>query len=241
MYSKIVIPLASLIVVLFMITCASANVSFSNDLDITDNAIHFVIVETYSGIDSMDFRQTLDIDNSQDVNNSEITRFKEAYINDHSIQFGGYILIDEGDMEIVINSIDVEFEGANGSISEEPLNVTTYIDYDLSTPFAAGDHTIWVLGHPLIRKMSLKLPQDFETVSMSGLDEVDMYVVDERVVVSGRSGIREFVVNDRTKFEYATFVIMHKDRFYEKAFFIPLLIIIELFLVLLIVYRKKKD
>ena len=218
----------------------SASAVYSNDIIVNDGNILFTINEVYTDVDVQEFRQILDFDGSGDVNISEVEAFKESHLISRKIELRSYIFIDEGDVSLETMSVEMDFENAQGDINiTSPINVTTFVEYKLLTPITSGEHKLWILGHPLIQKMEITLPEDVIVVSSDGLDNMTSSTYDGRVVLGGESGIRTFMVENRTTFEYATTVDMYKKPFYAESYFLPLLVFIEMLLAVFAIYIIK--
>ncbi|WP_129582592.1 hypothetical protein [Methanolobus psychrotolerans] len=215
---------------------ASADVSFTNDIEMHERSITFTIHETYTLEDALDFRGDLDTDDSGDVNTSEVEVFRESYLLNRKAQLLEYIIIDNNSLPLEIDSIELQFEGAEGLVDTSQLNVTIIVLYDMSSTISNGAHNVWVLGHPLIDNMRFILPSGMELVSYDGLDDVSQSVQDGRVVITGVSGIRSFMMEDRPAFEYAAYVTMQKKPIYKSSFFLPLLVTIEVILASIALY-----
>ena len=230
--------------ILFLISnctaIVSANAVYSNDIIVSDDNILFTIEETYTDVDVQEFRLMLDSDRSGDVNMSEVEMFKKSHLISKKIELGGYILIDEGDVPLNLMSVEMDFENAQGNVNvSSPINVTTFVEYKLLSSISSGEHELWVLGHPLIRKMEIMLPEGVIVVSSDGLENMTSSSNDGRVVLEGESGIRSFMVENRTVFEYATTVDMYKKPFYAESYFLPLLVFIEMLLAAFAIYIIK--
>jgi Ca2+/Na+ antiporter len=221
---------------------ASADVSFINNIELHDKSITFTIHETYTFEDAVGFRADLDADDSGNVNASEVEVYRESYLLNHKAQFLEYVLIDNSSLPLEIDSTDLQFEGAEGLVDTSQLNVTTIVQYGANSTISEGNHSVWVLGHPLIDNMRFVLPAGMELVSYDGLDNASQSVQDGRVVLEGVSGIRSFMLEDKPAFEYAAYITMQKKSIYKNSFFLPLLIFIELILALaaLYIYRINK-
>jgi len=234
----------SILLLLFILLSVTANVSadaiYTNDIDITDS-ISFTINETYTDMDAREFRQTLDADKSGNVTVTEIEQFKTTFLNTRSIEFGGYLLIDDGAVPLQIESVEMGFVNAGGNINTEPINVTTVITYEIMSPIPSGEHQLWILGHPLIHVMKITLPSGMDVVSVDGLDNMTTSTENGRIILEGRSGVRSFMVKDRPTFEYATAVNIYKKPFYAKSCFLLSLAITEVLLAALALYMIKKQ
>ena len=218
----------------------SANAVYSNDIIVSDDNILFTIEETYTDVDVQEFRLMLDSDRSGDVNMSEVEMFKKSHLISKKIELGGYILIDEGDVPLNLMSVEMDFENAQGNVNvSSPINVTTFVEYKLLSSISSGEHELWILGHPLIQKMEITLPDGMAVVSSDGLENMTSSSNDGRVVLEGESGIRSFMVGNRTVFEYATTVDMYKKPFYAESYFLPLLVFIEMLLAAFAIYIIK--
>ncbi|GEM_PF-1300581 len=220
---------------------ASADVSFINNIELHEKSITFTINETYSFEDAMSFRGDLDADDNGNVNASEVEVYRESYLLNHKAQFLEYVLIDNGSLPLEIDSTDLQFKGAEGLVDTSQLNVTTIVQYGANSTISEGNHSIWVLGHPLIESMRFVLPDGMELVSYDGLDNASQSVQDGRVVIEGVSGIRSFAINDTPAFEYAAYVTMQKKPFYKSSFFLPLVVIIEVLLASIALYIIKNN
>ena len=232
------------LLILFLISnctaIVSANAVYSNDIIVSDDNILFTIEESYTDVDVQDFRLMLDSDRSGDVNMSEVEMFKKSHLISKKIELGGYILIDEGDVPLNLMSVEMDFENAQGNVNvSSPINVTTFVEYKLLSSISSGEHELWILGHPLIQKMEIMLPEGVIVVSSDGLENMTSSSNDGRVVLEGESGIRSFMVENRTVFEYATTVDMYKKPFYAESYFLPLLVFIEMLLAAFAIYIIK--
>ena len=240
MRSRIILFLLLLFSISNCTAIVSAGAVYSNDIIVSDDNISFTIEETYTDVDVQEFRLILDSDRSGYVNISEVDAFKESRLVSKKIELGSYILIDEGNISLDIMSIEMDFENAEGDINiTSPINVTTFVEYKLLSPISSGEHKLWILGHPLIHKMVIMLPDGMAVVSSDGLENMTSSSIDGRVVLEGESGIRTFMVENRTIFEYATTVDMYKKPFYAESYFLPLLVFIEMLLAVFAIYMIK--
>lgn len=233
-----------ILLLLFSISNATAIVSagavYSNDIIVSDDNILFTIGETYTDIDVQEFRQILDSDRSGYVDISEVDAFKKSHLISKKIELGSYILIDNGDIPLETISVEMDFENSEGDINvTSPINVTTFVEYKILSPISSGEHELWILGHPLIKKVEIMLPDGMAVVSSAGLENMTSSSSDGRVVLEGESGIRSFMVENRTIFEYATTVDVYKKPFYAESYFLPLLVFIEMLLAVFAIYIIK--
>jgi hypothetical protein len=60
------------------------------------------------------------------------------------------------------------------------------------------------------------------------------------VILEGKSGIRSFMVGNKSTFEYAANVEFRERKFYEHNYVLPLLLGVELLLVLFAIYIRRK-
>ncbi|AFV22689.1 hypothetical protein Mpsy_0478 [Methanolobus psychrophilus R15] len=220
---------------------ASAGASFTNHIELLESSITFTVNEIYTDADALAFRDDLDTDDDGILDALEIEYFRERYMSNGGAQFLEYILVDDGALQLAIDSIDIRFENAQGPVDNSTLSVTTTIQYSMSSVLSAGEHSIWVLGHPLIDNMKFVLPKGMEVISYDGLDEASQSVYDGRVVLEGISGLRSFVIEDNPAFEYAAHVTFQKEPFYKNSFFLPLLVVIEIILASIALYIIKKN
>lgn len=218
---------------------ASAGASFTNHMELSESSIIFKISEIYTDEDARAFREDLDEDNNGVIDASEVGEFRESYLSNGGAQFLEYVLVNNGSSQLLIDSIGMEFENAEGPVDTSVLNVTTTIRYSMDPMVSAEEYSIWVLGHPLIDKMEFVLPKDMELLSYDGLDNTSQSVDDGRVMLGGVSGIRSFMIEDRPAFEYAVLIKMQKEPFYKKSFVLPILIIIEIILASIALYIIK--
>ncbi|WP_407356210.1 hypothetical protein [Methanolobus sp. WCC5] len=220
---------------------ASADVSFSNNIEMDEGSVTFTIHETYTLEDALDLREELDVDSSGNVDALEVGVFRENYLLNRTAQLLEYILIDNRSLSLEIDSVDLQFEGAEGPVDNSQLNVIITVQYSINSTISQGKHSVWVLGHPRIDNMRFVLPLGMELVSYDGLDDVSQSVQDGRVVLEGVSGIRSFTIEDRPVFEYAAYVTIQKKPIYKNSFFLPLLVIIEIILASTALYIIKKN
>ncbi len=235
------------ILLLFVFFCClftantSADVSYTNDIELFGDSIVFTVKDMYTDEDALAFRQDLDTDEDGYVDASELEAFRQNYMSNGGSQFLEYVLVDEGSIQLAIASFDMQFQGAQGPVDTSDLMVITTIQYNLGTPINKGEHSVWVLGHPLIDSMRFILPPGMEMISYDGLDEASYSVKNGRVVIEGVSGIRSFMAEETTTLEYAALIQMQKEPFYKKSFFLPLLLFIELVLASIALYIIKRN
>ncbi len=220
---------------------ASAGASFTNHMELSESSIIFTVSEMYTDEDARAFREDLDEDENGVIDVSEVGEFRKTYLSNGGAQFLEYVLVNNGSSQLVIDSVGMEFESAEGPVDTSVLNVTTTIRYSMDPMVSAEEYSIWVLGHPLIDKMEFVLPKDMELISYDGLDNTSESVDDGRVMLEGVSGIRSFMIEDRPAFEYAVLLKMQKEPFYKHSFFFPLLMIIEIILASIALYIIKSN
>lgn len=265
----------SMIFVIFLITIlnASADVSFSNDIEISDESINLTITENYTGDDAEQFKNDFDINENGIVESSEISVFKSNFIANRADQFLEYVILDGEYSLLKIDSISMEFDGAAGNINDNELIIITAVSYGFNQSFSdvpqfygnfsklllvnvendmlsqslypsrlsSGDHNIWIIGHPSIRNIEISISDDIELVTYAGLENVTQRVGNGLNVLEGSSGIRSFMIDDRQILEYAVFLEISKESFYDKKLyenesFLPMLVILELLLALSVFY-----
>ncbi|MDY0386248.1 MAG: hypothetical protein RBT65_03790 [Methanolobus sp.] len=212
MSEKIILTLC-IVVSLFFISNAAAEASFTNDLNIQDASIDFVINEFYTGVDADAFRNSLDIDENGEVSTLEVDMFVNEFATNNNAQYLGYIIIDDGDIPLSISSFNLEVMGAEGSENSSEIHVQTNIRYNFSSSLATGKHSVWVLGHPSIERMSISIPQGTQILNVDGLDYLEQSRNNGRVLLEGRSGIRSFMAKERQTFEYAVLIDTYKSAF----------------------------
>lgn len=226
---------------MYMVSPAFAEVSFKNDIDILDNSVNLTIHEDYTGADARSLREELDLDGSGYVGADEVEEFRIGFLANRSLQFLGYLEIDGNETSIDIVSVDLQLEGAEGVVDNSSLYVTTSIGYGADTMLSSGNHTIWVIGHPLIENVRIYLPRGVDVMSYDGIGNASQATKNGRVVLEGSSDVRSFMIDDRPTFEYAMFIEFSKQPFYRKPFFLPLLVLVELALALFALYIIKKN
>jgi len=221
---------------LFLIICccfatnASAGALFTNTIELLEDSIIFTVHEVYTDEDALTFKEDLDKDGSGSVDFSEIEAFRQRYLSNGGAQFLEYVLMNNGSLQLTIDSIDLQFKDAEGPVNNSSMTVTTMIQYS-SEPIVSGEeYSLWVLGHPLIDNMRFVLPADMKLISYDGLDNSSKSVENGHVVLEGVSGIRSFMIDDRPAFEYAVLLKIQKKSFYEHRLFLPLLILVEVLL-----------
>ncbi len=223
-----------------------SSASYSNYIDIENDQILFDIKEEYTGEYADNLRRSIDLDGNGYINETEIDTFIDNYLEIRTDDFREYIIINDGNTELSLVSVTMELDGAEGNTSDNGnVSVMTTINYELTSSLSAGEHRIWILGHPLIREKEIILPKNTEIISYQGLDESQVITDGERDVLKGKSGISSFSINDQASFEYATRITIHKKAFYEHPYFLPFLGLIQLMLIILAAYsikrEKKKD
>lgn len=199
--------------ILFPVGHALADATFTNDVNIQDNSVELVINEYYTGVDAQAFRTDLDSNHNGEVNETEVEAFKELFSRNSSRQYMGYIMIDDGKTQMQMSSFDLEMENAQGNVSDEEMHVKATISYELSPSLLPGDHNIWILGHPLIEKMSISLPPGTQLNNVDGIDDLIIRKNGGRVLLEGRSGIRSFDVEGKQTFEYAVMIKTYRSSF----------------------------
>ena len=202
-----------LVLTLSFIPLTSADATFTNELQIHDTSVDFTIHEVYTGIDAEAFKLSLDTDNSSTVSQDEVDSFVENFERNNTRQYLGYILIDDGDVVLSLDSFSMRVSGAEGNVNTSEIKVTSNIVYSVPESLESGKHNIWILGHPAIEKMSISLPAGMPLMNIDGIDELQTSCESGRQVFEGRSGIRSFVVDGRQTFEYAVMIETGKSGF----------------------------
>ncbi|MGB3908817.1 MAG: hypothetical protein WBL02_10370 [Methanomethylovorans sp.] len=226
-------------VLLLLVSQAIAEAVYENDVHLEKDVLTLTILETYNLSDALEFRQSLDTDNDSLVTEPELTSFKRSYLASRSSQFMEYIMVDNGNVTLYMDSISFDLYNATGKVGQDPLYVNTTINYGIVPALGAGDHSLWVIGHPLIERMRISLPKGTILVSHDGLDNVTI-VEDGQVELEGRSGVRNFMAGNRSTFEYATIVDFRTPNFYEHGYVLPLLLGIELLLIMFFIFTRRK-
>lgn len=227
------------IVLYLLVSQAMAAAVYENDVKLETDNLRLTILETYNLTDASEFRTSLDTDNNSRVTELEVSSFKKSYLASRSPQFMDYVKLDDGNVTLYMNSISLNIYNATGNVTQAPLYVNTTINYGLTRDVGTGDHSLWVMGHPQIKMMRISLPKSTVLVSDDGLDNLTM-VNNDPVVMEGKSGIRSFMVGNRSTFEYAAYIKFKEPHLYERGYIVPFLVGIELLLVLLVLYLKRK-
>jgi hypothetical protein len=107
----------------------------------------------------------------------------------------------------------MQVSGAEGNVNTSQIKVTTNIIYGAPESLKSGTHSIWVIGHPAIEKMSIYLPSEMLVTDIDGIDELQTSCDSGRQLIEGRSGIRSFIVDGRQTFEYAVMIETGKSKF----------------------------
>ncbi len=225
-----------------LVSQAMAAAVYENDVQLEKDSLKLTILETYNLTDATEFRQSLDSDNNSIVTELEVSSFKKSYLASRSPQFLDYVKVDEGNITLYIDSVSMDLYNATGNVTQAPLYVNTTINYGLTPYLGAGDHSLWIIGHPQIERMHISLPKDTILVSNDGLENVTTMksLRDDSVELEGKSGIRSFMVGNRSTFEYAADVEFRERKFYEHNYVLPLLLGIELVLIVFAIYIKRK-
>ncbi|MFA0822886.1 MAG: hypothetical protein ACC612_08335 [Methanomethylovorans sp.] len=215
---------------------------YENDVQMEKDSLRLTILETYNLTDATEFRQSLDADNNSIVTEFEISSFKKSYLASRSPQFLDYVKVDEGNITLYIDSVSMDLYSATGNVTQAPLYVNTTINYGLTPNLGAGEHSLWVIGHPLIQRMRISLPEDTILISNDGLENVTTMksLRDDSLELEGQSGIRNFMVGNRSTFEYAASVEFRERKFYEHSYVLPVLLGMELVLIVFAIYAKRK-
>ncbi|MDK2826218.1 hypothetical protein SAMN04488589_1892 [Methanolobus vulcani] len=207
------ILLIVLILILSFVPLSSADAIFTNDLKVHDRSIDFTINEAYSGIDAEAFRLSLDTDNNSIVSEQEVEAFVDEFKRNSTGQYLGYVLIDNGNTVLSLDSFDMQLSGAEGNVNTSEIKVTANIIYGVPVSLEDGKHSIWILGHPAIEKMSISFPSGIVVKSIDGIDELQTSCDSGRQLFEGRSGIRSFIVDDQQTFEYAVMIETGRSKF----------------------------
>lgn len=232
---------------LFLIICccfatnASAEVSFTNDIEMSDNLIMFTVREVYTAEDALAFREDLDADGDINVSSLEIEAFKERYLSNGGMQFLEYIVVDDGSIQLIIDSIELDFENAEGIVDDSALHVSTRIVYLLNSTLSSGEHKIWVLGDYRIDEVRFVLPTGVVLVSYDGLENASESMLNKKVVLVGKSGVTSQMVDNVQRIESASIIWIKKEPFYEHRLFLPLLILVEVLLAATALYIIKRN
>jgi hypothetical protein len=205
--------LISLVVILSFVPLSSADAIFTNELQVHDTSIDFTINEAYTGTDAEAFRLSLDADNNSIVSEEEVESFVDEFKRNSTGQYLSYVLIDDGNTALSLDSFNMDVSGAEGNVSTSEIKVTVNVVYGVPESLESGKHSLWVLGHPAIEKMSVSLPSEMIVTDIDGIDELQTSCDSGWQLIEGRSGIRSFVVDGRQAFEYAIMIETGKSRF----------------------------
>lgn len=230
------------IALFLLVSQAMAAAVYENDVQLEKASLRLTIYETYNSTDASEFRSSLDSDNDSKVTEIEVASFKESYLASRSPQFMEYVKVDDGNITLYLDSISMDLYNATGAVTQAPLYINTTITYGLTSELGAGDHSLWVIGHPLIERMRISLPKDTILVSNDGLENVTTMKAlrDDSVELEGKSGIRSFMAGNKSTFEYAANVEFRERKFYEHNYVLPLLVGMELLLVVFAIYMRRK-
>jgi hypothetical protein len=220
---------------------ASAEVSFTNDIEMSDSSIMFTVREIYTAEDALAFREDLDGDDDLNVSSSEIEAFKERYLSNGGMQFLEYIVVNDGSTQLIISSIELDFENTEGVVDDSAMHVTTRILYLLNSTLSSGEHKIWVLGDYRIEEVRFVLPAGVGLVSYDGLENASEAVLDNKVVLAGKSGVTSQMVDNMQRIESASVIWIKEEPFYEHRLFLPLLILVEVMLGAIALYIIKQN
>jgi len=229
----------SFIALFLLVSQAMAAAVYENDVQLEKDRLKLVILETYNLTDASEFRASLDTNNDSKVTELELSSFKKSYLASRSPQFLDYAEVDQGNITLYLDSISLELYNATGDVTQAPLYVNTTINYGLTPALESNNHSLWVMGHPLIERMRIQLPQDTILVSNDGLENVTTLNTDP-LILEGKSGIRNFMVGNKSTFEYAANVEFRERKFYEHNYVLPLLLGVELLLVVFALYMRRK-
>ncbi|AGB49115.1 hypothetical protein Metho_0872 [Methanomethylovorans hollandica DSM 15978] len=228
-----------LIALLLLVSHAMAEAVYENDVLLEKNSVSLTIFETYNLTDASEFRASLDSDNDSQVTEPEVSSFKGSYLASRSPQFMEYVKVDDGNVTLYMDSVTMNLYNATGKVTQDPLYVSTTINYGLTPQLGADDHFIWVMGHPLIERMRIQLPKGAVLVSSNGLENMTTLETDP-VLLEGKSGIRSFMADNRSTFEYATTVEFRDPYLYEHGYVLPFLLGVELLLIILVLHVRRK-
>ncbi|WP_370572087.1 hypothetical protein [Methanomethylovorans sp.] len=227
-------------VLFLLVSQAMAEAVYENDVQLEKDSLRLTIFETYNLTDASEFRASLDADNDSRVTELEISSFKESYLASRTPQFMEYVKVDEGNVTLYLDSISLDLYNATGNITQAPLYVNTTINYGLTPELGEnGNHSLWVMGHPLIERMRIQLPTGTVLISNAGLDNVTTLKTDP-VILEGKSGIRSFMAGNKSTFEYAANLEFRERKIYEHNYILPFLIGVELLLILFALYIRRK-
>lgn len=228
-----------LIALFLLVSQAMAAAVYENDVQLEKDSLRLIILETYNLTDASEFRASLDTNNDSNVTEFEVSSFKESYLASRSPQFLDYVKVDQGNITLYLDSISLELYNATGDVTQTPLYVNTTINYGLTPALGSSNHSLWVMGHPQIKRMRIQLPKDTIFISNDGLENVTTLNTDP-FILEGKSGIRNFMVGNKSTFEYAASVEFRQRKFYEHNYVLPLLLGLEVLLVVFALYMRRK-
>ncbi|WP_292486411.1 hypothetical protein [Methanohalobium sp.] len=241
-YLKTINILFLIFIIFICITSvSSASAEYTNDIDIKMESINLTISEEYTKNNALGVRKRIDVNNDSYINKSEIESFKDYYLKSQKKEYIKYVKIDNGKISLEINSINMEFENAQGKVSNDTLNVSSNIIFIINQGLSDGRHKIWLQGHPSISTMKVKLPENVEALSIDGLKNLEKSSINNRIFIKGKSTTQRNNLGDTTSFEYATTLEIYKKPFYERTFFITSLFTVLLILIALASYMIKNN
>jgi len=222
----VVLPLLLLLLLLASGT-ASADVVYTDHIDVGADTIVARISETYTGNDAKIVGKDLAGGRSAYIERAEGTLLTWST---------SYIVVDCDSSLLEMQHVDVNVTNVSGTFL-----INSMLEYGVATPLNRGGHEIWIQGHPGIISRTITLPANVEIASVAGIRDPSEIEVNGRATVTGASATRKFLNGTQTTFEYATVVEIRKKPIYTHPMSLPLIVSVEFVLLGAWLWMRRKN
>ncbi len=233
---KAIVFFVFVLAMLLPVQLASADFYYEDDIDIMDDQISITITDVYTAGHAYSYR--MEISGADEmVDENDYTQYMDFAKNSLDIFLKEYVVVD--DKEPKLANVKVESPNALGEVSNESLEVTRHVVYELSDTLDDGEHVVKIIGNPDIRERRIVLPKGATLESAEGLKEMQQTEVDGRIVLTGASTTSKYMNGTIQTFEYVTIVTFSKKPWYFNRLVIPILMFMEGLLAIAAIYSLK--
>lgn len=234
---NVIVFFVFVLAMLLPVQLASADFYYEDDIDIMDDELSITIIDTYTSRHAYAYRMEISGADGM-VDEDDYTRYMDFTGNSLDTFLKEYIVVNGNEPKLA--DIKVESSNALGGVSNESLELTRHIVYELSDTLDGGEHVVKIIGNPDVRKRRIVLPEGATLESVDGLKEMQQTETDGRIVLTGASATSKYMNGTIQTFEYMTIVTFSKKPWYFNRFVIPILIFMEGLLAIVAVYSIKR-
>ena len=233
---KAIVFFVFVLAMLLPVQLASADFYYEDDIDIMDDQISITITDMYTSGHAYAYRMEISGADGM-VDEDDYTQYMDFTKNSLDTFLKEYMVVDGNEPKVA--DLNIESSNALGEVSNESLEVTRHIVYELSDTLDGGEHVVRIIGNPDVRNRRIVLPEGVTLESAEGLKEIQQTEANGRIVLTGASTTSKYMNGTIQTFEYVTIVTFSKKPWYFNRLVIPILMFMEGLLAIAAIYSLK--